>query len=292
MEKRQRYPKTVGTAIKVTDPTNTTTEGTDFENLNTTLKNLSGGMLTDAQKAYLDAQIQKDLESKVKLELPVTVESGSLTYKGDQDAEASMIAVLKLTAYVNLNGQKVKVDVGGISGWTKTTTTGEYTGTLNSTIKNIPAVTVSYTIPASVSETYAGITVSATASAQAFSISYPVFYGLTDSQDAPTGTDAEKRQKMHDILVNFTKAYGSISGVSSITNSASTSKYLWAVCKGSVDIQQLQGSVFKDGCLTGIEFLSTEQDSEIVLSGYKIYRSANTIGANSSTIFKSFSIKN
>ena len=297
MEKRQRYPKTVGTAIKVTDPTNTTTEGTDFENLNTTLKNLSDGMLTDAQKNYLDAQIQKDLASKVAIKCEPKTVAGTLSYNADETASSAFYAELEVRVYLYLNGVKQhQVDVGNISGWTKKTeklsddvTYTYYACTLDSSKTSVNAVSISYTVKPTDSETYAGITASTSTDRQAFSVNYPVYYGLYGSKTVPSGDN--QADEMNAILTNthFTKAYNSASK-GSITNNTSESMYIWMVCRNSANAQQVGQPALDDNITTGVSIKSTVSGSSIVLTGYKVYKVRNSLGAGVTADFSTFTL--
>lgn len=289
MNKIQKFPKTVGDAIKTNDPTQGVS--TDTVGLNTVLENLAGGMMTQAYKDYLDGILNGQKQQAANALFTRVVTDTVPTYYVDETTEANMTGTRTILFKFN----NVAVDPSSANGlspaYTKSAT-GTYTYALTKA-SGAPGVTnIKYNIP---SGTYQGMTASmANIGSKDVTASPIAYYGWFSSNDIAQLATLFVAGNMIGASAAFSSANkfkrltGAISGSSVKHAVDGTELYLWVITKGSVsakDDMQIEAMNQK----SGTHSLTSPMNGNITLSGYKVYISENKLN-NTATLKTTISL--
>ena len=291
MNKIQKFPNTVGAAIKTIDPTQGVS--TDTVGLDTVLENLAGGMMTQAYKDYLDGILNGQKQQAANALFTRVVTDTVPTYYVDESTEANMTGTR--TILFKFDGSAVDPSsANGLSPAYTKTGTGSYSYAITKS-SAAPAVTnIKYNIP---SGTYQGMTADVTGgniAGRAISANAIAYYGWFSSNDIAQLATLFVAGNMIGAGASFTSANkfkrltGAISGSSVKHAVDGTELYLWVITKGSVsakDDMQIEAMNQK----TGTYGLTSPLNANISLSGYKVYISENKLN-NTATLKTTISL--
>ena len=215
---------------------------------------------TPAQVAAIDWAVQKraaELQEKANSLWVISPTTSGQNYMVDEAASTTMTVTVK----TRFNGTLVDCD-STPSGWTRTAT-GTYQRSVTGASGTV-AGSFTYTISGG---TYDGLTVTASSSAS-ISKTYPCFYGFAASASAAD---------IATVIPTLTRWIGSLTPTAALNNQLATAGYFWIVTRGSATATQLGSSILR-AAVTGVSFTST-RNSDITLSGYKVYITTNSAAA-------------
>lgn len=280
MDKIQKFPKTIGTAVNVKDPTQG--DETDVTALDVALENIADGMLTDVQKSYLNGILGDDKQKKLQALFSIGDSYGQTSYWSDTTLDADKTTTRTIT--IKFDGQVVEPTTSGnLSQYTKKST-GVYTRAIT-TASSAPATgTITYKVPAG---TYANgtivvsatdnITVSGSLGAVGISTSNAAYYGFSASKDV---------DNVNSVIKNLTRITSAISNKDNMkgkfTNNSGADAYIWIITKGESDMLSM-GLPALNNAVTG-KTITSPVNEEISMNGYKIYIQKNAM-SNGDTLY-------
>lgn len=288
MNKIQKFPQTVGSAVNVADPTKG--ESSNSTELNEALENLAGGMLTDDQKAWIESQMGNVKKQKAQALFSVSDSTGTLTFYEDTTAAASMKADRTVT--IKFNGSNVDPTTKGDLTTYTNSATGVYKrtdATSNPITSASPAnaASFSYKVPAGTYGTGANqitvgasenIVVTGSIAQKAISVGRAAYWGWLDGNTIGSNNS----EALNNAIAALTRITANKN--EQVTNNKGGERYLWIATKGTASATTMGLPV--DFTTAGSKSFESPQNENITLSGYTIYVSQKVVANGTAIVLK------
>lgn len=206
--------------------------------------------------------VQNKMNSEIGDKFTIETTASGTSYYTDTATQTTMTVTVK-TKY---NGNLVDAN-DTPSGWTKTGT-GTYTKSVTGESGTSISATEFY-------YTTSGVTVHKSSTTKTISSTNPAYYGLVASNNgSPTA------ETLSQIVSGLGRITSAKNATETISNSSADTCYLWILTKGTAEATQF-GINILENALSGKSFTSP-QNSEINMTGYKLYISSNPVASGSS----------
>ena len=241
---------------------------------------VSNYLLTETQKEYIDTQLATKLKEEAMKLYSITTEGNDKVYYTDNTILSTINIPIKVTLSFNSN-VRLKSDFVPDGFTEKKYDNGyEYTTTLTEIKNTIPETAFSYTISDSLGGIYKGIQVTKNSAKKMYTLVNPSWYGIVTTEDI------NLLKYITDSSVRLTS---DTNQTVTITNQTGKEGRLVIVTKGSAIATQLGTNILVSP-KENISFSSPLNES-IMMTGYKVYTSVNTIAPNSSLTNVALNIK-
>jgi hypothetical protein len=221
---------------------------------------LSQNDYTDRDMQWVHDKIADELRAEALGKYSVTTDSSPTSFVRDMKTEETMT----VTVTVKFDGSNVNVN-NTPDEWSSPST-GVYT---KQSTSSVAAQAWEYT-PSS--GKYEGISLNKNSSTKSISGIYPAYYGIVPSENTSNIDDMVGQY----LNTSGTRTTTAVSSDKSFANTTGQQAWLWILTHGTATARQSGTSILRD--YSTVSFTSPN-NTDITMSGYKLYISKNPIGA-------------
>lgn len=239
-------------------------------------------MLTDEMKEYINGKIKEKYEQDANDMFVLLTDKGEYDKLGtaEKTYDASEVASSQMTANVQVdlqfgddNGLRAAFTPSGWRQYSPYKNVFSYLYKLDASNPTVPATEFQYNVPDDTPK-YGGFKLKKTLASKSLKIIYPAWYGFVSTNDA--GNKTKLTAIVKSLESSKTKTNVSTSG--SFKNTLDSDAYYCIVTRGSATMTQLGANILASP-VNGVDFTSP---GNIVMTGYKVYFTENTVSKGGS----------